>query len=55
MGWIVSFIVSVAANAVSNYVSRWLDRRSGEQEARHSKSGPPESSNLFRGPLFAVG
>ena len=55
MDWIVNFLVSVAANIVSNCVSKWLYRHGWEQYARHSKSGPPESSNLFRGPLFAVG
>ena len=40
MDWIVSFIVSVAANIVSNCVSKWLDRHSREQYARHRKKRP---------------
>lgn len=29
--WFISFVVSVAANIVSNCVSKWLDRHSREQ------------------------
>ena len=50
MTTISSFVLSVVAGVVSNYICKWLDKQ--HKDSKHYQKGPPWSCNSEGGHLF---